>query len=177
MRVRRHGGFQAGQICSSRVSFPSEAIGEALKTNSTLISIDLALNHIGDEGGKARWCQGLARAEGSGGSKGPPAVATAVLPLPCEALAEALNSNATVRKIVLWGNMIPGECEQAGAVRRARAAVSEALSSRGPRGSYGGKARRGPGERGTSEGALARRLPSCTTCPTEVELCWLSSLY
>ncbi|CAE7466534.1 Nlrc3, partial [Symbiodinium necroappetens] len=163
----------------------AEAIGEALKTNSTLASINLEANDIGVEGGKAGWCQGLAKAEGSGGSKGPPAVATAVLPFPCEALAEALKSNTTVREIELGGNFISAQCElelvygnniplwseQAWAVRRARAAVSEALSFRGPRGGYRRKARRGPGERGTSEGALAGRFPSCTTCPTEVELC------
>ncbi|CAE7689311.1 NLRC3, partial [Symbiodinium necroappetens] len=99
----------------------AEAIGKVLKTNSTLAFIDLRNNIIGVEGGKARWCQGLTQAEGSGGSKGPPAVATAVLPFPCEALAEALNSNTTVREIELWENNVTAECEQAWAVRRARA--------------------------------------------------------
>ena len=53
-----------------------EAIGKVLKTNSTLTSIDLRHNRIGEEGAEARWCQGLAQAEGSGGSKCPPALAT-----------------------------------------------------------------------------------------------------
>ena len=57
MRVRRRCGLQAVQICWSRVAFLSEAICEALKTNSTLTSINLKSNHIGAEGGKARWCQ------------------------------------------------------------------------------------------------------------------------
>ena len=37
-----------------RVSFRHEAIAEALKTNSTLRSINLEGNGIGGEGGKAR---------------------------------------------------------------------------------------------------------------------------
>ena len=57
MRVRRRCGLQAVQICwsrRSRVAFLSEAICEALKTNSTLTSINLKSNRIGVEGGKAR---------------------------------------------------------------------------------------------------------------------------
>ncbi|CAE7347373.1 NLRC3 [Symbiodinium sp. KB8] len=59
----------------------AQAIGEALKTNSTLTSINLQGNDIGGEG--------------------------------AEALAEALKSNATVRGILLCGNDIPRECKQA----------------------------------------------------------------
>ena len=58
MRVCRRGGFQRGQCRWSRVSFPSEAISEVLKTNSTLASIKLAHNNIGDEGAEARWVSG-----------------------------------------------------------------------------------------------------------------------
>ena len=60
-----------------------------------------------------------AQAEGPGGSKGPPAVATAVLPFPCEALAEALMRHNRL-EIELYGNKIPAECQEAWAVRRAR---------------------------------------------------------
>ncbi|CAE7231324.1 NLRC3 [Symbiodinium sp. CCMP2592] len=49
-----------------------KAIGEALRTNSTLTSVNLEFNRIGDEGVKARWCQGLAQAEGSGHQHWPP---------------------------------------------------------------------------------------------------------
>ena len=51
-------GLQAGQSCCSRVAFPSEAICEALKCNSTLTFIDLGDCRIGDEGAEARWASG-----------------------------------------------------------------------------------------------------------------------
>ena len=157
MRVRRHGGLQSSQ-CWCRVAFPLEAIAEALKSNSTLTTIQLAFNSIGVEGGKARWCQGSASSSRRG--------LAVSLRGACRGSEEQHNSlrNWPLQK------QHPQRVQAGLGGSQGSSAVSEALSSRGPQESYRGKARRGPGERGTFEGALARRLPSCTTRPTEVEL-------
>ena len=80
----------------------------------------------------------MAQAEGPAGFQGPPTVATAVLPFPCEALAKALMRHNRL-EIELYGNKIRVDCEEAWAVRRARAqfpkpchpqALSEATGGR-----------------------------------------------
>ncbi|CAE7280729.1 NLRC3, partial [Symbiodinium necroappetens] len=113
-----------------------EAICKALKTNSTVTSIDLFNNDIGNEGGKA-W---LAERTNSTlasinfkrdhiGDEGAQAIGEALKTNSTlaginlqnnnigvkggQALAEALKSNTTVREIELYGNKIPAECEQA----------------------------------------------------------------
>ena len=91
MRVRRRGGFQRGQCRWSRVCFPSEAISEVLKTNSTLTSINLAWNRIGEVGVKARWVSGRCCSR---------------VAFPREAICEALKRNSTLTSINLEGNFI-----------------------------------------------------------------------
>ena len=119
-------GFRrVGQICSSRVDFPSEAISKALKTNSTLTSINLAWNRIGEVGVKARWVSGRCCSR---------------VAFPREAICEALKRNSTLTSINLESNRIGVEGAKARLgfrwVRAARAgfaflseAIGEALKT------------------------------------------------
>ena len=99
-------GFRrVGQICSSRVDFPSEAISKALKTNSTLTSINLAWNRIGEVGVKARWVSGRCCSR---------------VAFPREAICEALKRNSTLTSINLESNRIGVEGAKARLHRPAR---------------------------------------------------------
>ncbi|CAE7210314.1 NLRC3 [Symbiodinium necroappetens] len=134
-----------------------KAIAEALKTNSTLTSIDLANNSIGDEGAKA-----IAEALKTNSTLASIDLRWNNIGLEgAQALAEALKSSTTVCEILLYGSDIPSKCEQAWAVRRARAWFPKPCPPEALREATRRRPGEGPGERGTSEGS---------TCPTEAEV-------
>ena len=83
------------------LSAAAQALGEAIKQNSTVTNIDLGTNHIGEEGGKARFgCrQRLVLIASAGGAPG-----SAV-----QALGEALKQNGSVTEITLYNNQTGDE--------------------------------------------------------------------